>query len=354
MEALRDGLTEKDPYPHGVYWFARGAETPLPAVGDFLDAATAQGVDANLVRFTSFDELVSTLLAPFVVPTDIDAVLRLSKPPERLSPFAMSRRSTAGFPVLRLNALLVTRYPVTARRVGVPTVGGTKEVKELVEAAGADVIAHRRNDGVIAFGSDDEVRRAFSGAGIAEWDFAPIDPIGGPPSDVGLLYDTVSRAIARRTPLLEGRHRLAVDPTRDKDALLAGLRAAAEGRLTGTIPGTKLAWSEGVEISLEVKLAKLWLVFVPTIVVDLPRKPGSDAPVAEAEAWAKLRAARSAFSAQRLANRYNKRTHAFVKAWADLLAGGGVDSPAFGLTDGEGLDAVYAIDATTAFARSGS
>lgn len=354
MESLHAGLDEPSPYPNGLYWFARGADTPLAAVGEFLDAAAAKGVDAHLVPFTSFDELVSTLLSPFVVPKDIDAVLRLAKPPERLSPFALSKRSTGSFPVLRLNALLVERHPATARRVGVPMVGGTKEVKELISAAGADVIAQRRHDGVIAFGRDDEVRRAFSAAGIAEWDLAPIDPIAGPPGDLGLLYDTVSRAIARRSPLLEGRHRLAVDPARERDLSLAELRTAAEGRLTGTIPGTTLSWAEGVEISLEVKLGKLWLVFVPTIVAELPHKPPAGAPFSDVEAWAKLRAARGDFSAKRLANRYNKRAHAFVKAWADLLAAGGTDSAAFGLAAGEGLDAVFAIDATTAFARYGS
>lgn len=354
MESLHAGLDEPSPYPNGLYWFARGADTPLAAVGEFLDAAAAKGVDAHLVPFTSFDELVSTLLSPFVVPKDIDAVLRLAKPPERLSPFVLSKRSTGSFPVLRLNALLVERYPTTARRVGAPTVGGTKEVKDLVNAAGADVIAQRRHDGVIAFGRDDEVRRAFSATGIAEWDLAPIDPIAGPPGDLGLLYDTVSRAIARRSPLLESRRRLAADPAREKDPSLAELRAAAEGRLTGTIPGTTLPWAEGVQISLEVKLGKLWLVFVPTIVAELPPKPVAGAPLADVEKWAKLRAARGDFSAKRLANRYNKRAHAFVKAWADLLAGGGTDSAAFGLAAGEGIDAVFAIDATTAFARYGS
>jgi hypothetical protein len=354
MEALHAGLDEVSPYPNGLYWFARAADEPLPVVSALVDAAVAKGVDAHLIRFTSFDELVSTLLSPFVVPKDIDAVLRLTKPPERLSPFALSKRTTGTFPVLRLNALLVERYPTTARRVGAPTVGGTREIKELVNAAGADVIAQRRHDGVIAFGRDDEVRRVFSAAGIAEWDLAPIDPIGGPPGDLGLLYDTVSRAIARRSPLLEGRHRLSVDPGREKDAALADLRVAAEGKLTGTIPDTMLHWSEGVQISLEVKLGKLWLVFVPTIVADLPPKPPAGAPIADVDAWTKLRAARGDFSAKRLANRYNKRAHAFVTAWAHLLAGGGTDSAAFGLDANEGLDAVFAIDATTAFARYGS
>ncbi len=354
MEALNAGLEETDPYPNGVFWFARGADTPLPAVDDFLAAAAAKGVEAELVHFTSFDELMSTLLSLFVIPRDIDAMLRLAKPPDRLSPFALTKRSTSGFPVLRMNALLVERYPTTARRVGAPDAGGTKDVKELVRNAGTDVIVHRRNDGVIAFGRDDEVRRVLDPVGIDEWDLAPIDPIAGPPSDLGLLYDTVARAIARRSPLVEGRHRLAVDPSRDQDASLDALRAAAGSRLTGVIPGTTVKWAEGVEINLEVKLGRLWLVFVPTIVAELPPKPAATAAPADHAAWAKLRAMRTDFSAKRLAGRYNKQAHAFVEAWADLLAGGGKDSPAFGLGPGDGLDAVFAIDPTTAFARHGS
>ncbi len=353
MEALHQGLSEKDPYPNGVYWFARGADTPLPAVIGFLDGARAAGVDAHLVRFTSIDELVGTLLAPFVVPADINAVLKLAKPPARLSAFSVARRSASGFPVLRLNALLVEKWPATARRVGVPSIGGTKDVKDAVQAAGADVIALRRHDGVVAFGRDAELRRTFSGHGIAEWDLAPIDPVNGPSTDVGLLYDSISRAIARRAPLLEGRHRLAVDPARESDPSLKGLLAATRDRLTGTIPGTAIAWAEGVQISLEAKLGRLWLVFVPTIVADLPRKPRAGASGRDFADWDRLRDARTEFSAKRLAWRYNRSAHAFVKAWAELLADGGADSPAFGLASGDGLDAVFAIDATTAYSRFG-
>lgn len=354
MEAIHAGLDELGAFAAGLYWFARGTDTPLPTVEALLDEARAKGVDAYLIRFDSFDDLVGRLLALYVLPRDIDGMLAKAKPPARLSPFDLSARSPGRFPVLRFNALHVETYPKTARRVGVPpTVGGTRDVKDLVRAAGVPVIAHRRQDGIVAFGTDDEIRRAFASVGVTDWDLAPINPLAGSPTDIALLYDTITRAIARRSPLIEHRHALSVDPARASDPAFAALRAAA-GSMTGTIPGTSLIWAEGVEISLEARLGNLWLVFEPTIWADLPPRPATGAPAPERAAHDKLRFTRAEFIRSRLAPRYNKNANAFFKAWADILAAGGIVSGALGIAPGTGIEAEFAINATTAYSRAGA
>ena len=107
MEALNNGLAEKNPYPHGLYWFARGFEDPLPAVTDFVAAAKGVGVDAHLIRFETFDDLFGILLTPLVLSPPLIQALDAVRPVVRTTPFRVPTSSRGTFPVVRLNALEV-------------------------------------------------------------------------------------------------------------------------------------------------------------------------------------------------------------------------------------------------------
>ena len=340
MEALRNGLKEPSPYPHGLYWFARGSDDPLPAVATFIADARAGGVDAHLIRFETFDELFGVLLTPITLPPDLAKSLEAMRPPVRTTPFRMPTSSRTGFPVIRLNALEVEQYPLTARRIECD-IGGTGDVKKAVESAGAKAVAHRRNDGVIAFGSDAELHRVFDSYRITAWDIAPLEPLGGRTSDAGLLYDALAAALARERPLLVQHHGrvLTVDPAQAGDDALKAVKAAAR-ELSGTIPGTGLPWAEAVEVQLEVQHGRIWLVFEPTIWAAIPKDD-------------RVRATRAAFIKERRARRYNQIANSLLDAWAKLL---GNDDPlsSFGLSPDEGMDAAFKVSATTAFARGGA
>jgi hypothetical protein len=341
MEAIRQGLDGPGGYANGLYWFVRSADTPSPAVESLIEGARAKGISAHLIRYESFDDLFGRLLTPYVLPAHLDEVLKKAQPQPRLSPFAVPARSAGGFPVLRLNALLLESYPTTARRIGVSGIGGTREVKDAIVAAGVDAIAHRRHDGIVAFGADAALRTAFASFSPTDWDQAPLDPLAGPPTDVGLLYDAIVRAIARRSPFLIPQSRvLAVDPSQQDEGALAELRAAAGG-LAGTIPKTTLGWFEAVELRLEARFNALWLIFQPTVWAD------READTAE-------RYVRGDFIRERLAGRHNRVSYPFVAAWAEILSAGVAECSAFGLAAGTGFDATFKIDATTAYARRGA
>ena len=132
---------------------------------------------------------------------------------------------------------------------------------------------------------------------------------------------------------------LSVDRDQADSDDLKAIRAAA-GSLSGTIPGTGLPWAEGVQISLEVQLGRLWLVFEPTIWAAMPTDD-------------RMRAARSTFIKERGVRRYNEQSNTLIDAWAKLL---GSASPisAFGVSPADGLDAEFLLSATTAFARKGA
>jgi hypothetical protein len=335
MEALRNGLKQPKPYPEGLYWFVRG--DPHPVVKPFLADAVAAGVDAHLIEFETFDELLGVLLSPITLPSQIAAKLEALRPAVRLTPFRIPPTRKGTFPVVRFNALEVERFPQAARRIDCE-IGGTAEVRKTFEASTARAVGHRRNNGVVAFGFDADIDVALRPHRIKSKDIAPLDPLGHS-SDLGLLYDAIGRALVRDRPLmLDKRGRLIyVDPARANEPTLKPIKDVT-GDLTGTIPGTTLPWSEAVEISLEEHLDRIWLVFEPSIWA------------ARVVADDKARTKRVTFIKERGVRRYNDKSNALIAAWAGIL-GSAAPLAAYGLAPGDGIDAEFSISPTTAFAR---
>ena len=79
-----------------------------------------------------------------------------------------------GFSVVRLNGLPLDLLPTVCRRV-VCKIGGYAEVLSAVAAAGVDLLIGRTRAGVLAFGSDADVRAAFSAFEISEFDLHAVD-----------------------------------------------------------------------------------------------------------------------------------------------------------------------------------
>ncbi len=334
MEALRAGLSEVTPFPAGLYWFARGADPPLPAVTDLIAQAREAGVDAHMIKFDTFDELMGLLLVPLTIPADLEQRLEAARPASIKQAFKLPPAGKS-FPVLRLNALPVSDYPRSARLVDCD-IGGTRDVRNAVEAAAVSVVAHRRADGVIAFGSDADLERAFAAHSLRSLGLAPLDPINGPTSDLALTYEALLAALARDRPFKVIRRRLVVDHTKLRPDDLKDLRAVV-GQLNGMIPGTSLEWAEGVELALESRLGRLWLIFTPLT-------------------WAAfdgaLMAPRAEFLTRRVANRFNSKADSLFSIWSELL-GHHTARSSFGLQTSRGADASFTIGYRSAFSRPG-
>jgi len=336
IEALRAGLQHAAPYPAGLYWFVRGNQPPIQPVVEFIEQAQRAGVEAHMIPFETFDELFGLLLVPFAVPADLAAKLQSLRPPSRKQAFR-TPPAGRGFPVLRLNALVVEEFPRTARLVDCD-VGPTRDVRQAIESAGAAVLAHRRRDGVIAFGSDAEVEQAFRSKSLRSLSLAPLNPHGGSPSDLALLYDALLRALARGRAFRAMRRLLFMDSSRLQAEEFTELRHVV-GPLTWTIPDTALEWAEGVELRLESRSGALWLVFSPM----------TWATRSEDEITKQLR---TDFLRSRASERYNRKTDELLRVWSHILA---ATNPlhAFGLGEQPGIDASFKLDPRTAFSRFG-
>lgn len=341
MDALAEATSTDGCFPFGLYWMHLPSSPLRPQVGELLTSAAEHGAEAAVVAVQTFDELFGDLLH---LETDLPegAGAALARRPSRIS-YAPEPPRTGGWPVVRMNALQVVAAPTTCRLV-VCKIGGTRDVREAVERTGAEVIAARRQAGVIAFGTDQEIRRAFAGDWISELDIHPIEParLRYDSAELGLLYAALSRALSRARPLRSERkgntYFAVAPPEANTHPLFRGLREVVGGALHGSIRNSPSTWSEAVRLRLEYRQEKLWLLYEPMVFLD--RGAGEERDQAAAD-----------FVRERQARRYNQTWNGLLAAWADIITNGEADAR-IRASDGEGAgSADFTISKLTAFSR---
>jgi hypothetical protein len=213
-------------------------------------------------------------------------------------------------------------------------VGGTRDVRTSIERAGRSIVATRRQAGVLAFGSDANVRSTFGTFTIQAFDVHTIHARLLPyePAERELLYDALARALARERPLIDHHHRrghtLTCDLASADASCLDGLRSVI-GSIGGVVPGTTIRWSEAVRVKFSCDREEVRAVLEPTI-------------------WfhpfdAALNSSAAAdLAGMRTSNRGARRGQLLLDAWSRLLAGGtSRELRAFGITDG--VDAAFEV-----------
>jgi len=340
MDALEGGLDASRMFPHGIFWITPPGSTMYPRVQTFLSRAAEKGVEVHQVDANNFDELMSDLLV-MIEDIPIELLRHLEPVAPRITDGPLPS-GEGGWPVVRLNALPMLSFPSICRRV-VCNIGGIKEVRASVKESFAEIIAVRRNVGVLAFGRDIEVRKAFAKHNISEWDLHAIDAdrLTFDSMELSLIYDGLVRAISRERGLVGHRRHnvnvLAIDSQNLENPNYAPLLASLE-TLTGIIPKAGISWTEAIAIRLDLRRDRLWLLMEPTSWVD--NLPGKRIPDEVKE-----------FHRRKSASRYNKSWNALVEAWSIVLTGGkpSMRISAFGIADG--VDATFEIGRVTAFSR---
>jgi sugar phosphate isomerase/epimerase len=235
-------------------------------------------------------------------------------------------------------------------------IDGTAAVRKALGAMGARAVAARRSSGVIAFGYDEDIRVAMEPYGIRGWTLGSIATDRfhrDGSSDLGLLYDALTGALARERPLAArrsgGAHVLAVDPDRASDPVFAPLRKVLKrlttrghgvpgsGDISGRAGSEGPLWSEAVRLRLSYHYDGLWLVFEPMVWIEKSEDP--------------LRDLRTKFIGPRTWHRYNPVANEMFDAWSKILYGTDGRCALYGIGDDTGVDAVFCLDARTAFSR---
>jgi hypothetical protein len=337
MDALEEAITDKNAFPAGLFWLHRGDWAPMPRVCQLLAKANSIGAEAHLVTIDNFDEILRDLIR---LTNGLDTT--------KLDSFATARSrwsaapkpaGNKGWPVLRFNAIAVTQAPTICRRV-VCGVGGLKDARDAVAKVKAQLIVSRTRAGVLCFGSDSEVRKAFEDYGIQDFDIHPIESNRLWYDDTGehcLVSDAIVSAIARERHLdvfhKRGLNLLA--PRDVQNSALSELKSIV-GSLSGSVKDSPhLHWREGVGVRLEWACGQLWLLFEPTTVFE-PFEDRDKTIVAD-------------FCRERTVKRYNPKLNRLFDFWSRYLAGDGREIRALGI--GDGIDAVYRLSNQNAYSR---
>ena len=329
MSALQEGLAKPKPYPAGLFWLQRDGSRPVARVEELLNRAVEAGVDAALVEIESFDEAMRGL-ANLCDEVDKEALSVLALDRRYWSPAPRSP-GQGTWPVVRLNALPLLEVPTHCRRVDCE-IGGTAQVR--MAAMETSVIAVRSRVGVLAFGSDAEVRRAFDPYGVKEFDLHPLD--AGSRTERGLLHDALRVALTRGRDLAAvPDNRWALIPARPRDACWNPLRKLVKtmGGEIGT--AGEIRWHEGISTRLEWSGNRLWFVFNPRTVFESV----SDENKAIAADFARERSVR----------RYNRQLNDLLSFWSHYL--GEAHEVLSALGTANGVDATFRMGSTTAFSR---
>lgn len=375
MEALASILKEKTPFPNGLFWVAQSASKLLPAVGQFLEAARAAGVDASIVECKTFDELAADVIKQVELPQILHEHIMAGRAESRLTPVNLPTAETRRFPVLRLSALLIEAVPRTARRIVLGTSTTTPVARTMLKDAKSRAIVAANGRELAAFGNDADILSALQ----------PLEPriSGTIDLDVvneswarGLIYDALAEALSRRRPLRSRRQRsghslicmgprAGEEPGRVqwRDKALSGLRKAYDTVLTGTVPKLGFPFQEGVFLKLEYVSGQWWCGFEPHTFIDIPRErsisaeEGGDAPAPQPEKSFDRPGGDPAgdWRRERWAQRYNGNWARIIAAWAHLLTEADDGHiRAFGLDAGAGVDAEFVVSPTTAWSRPGN
>jgi hypothetical protein len=230
--------------------------------------------------------------------------------------------------------LQLLSMPTLCRRV-VCSIGGTRDVRSAVQQAGDRIIATRRRSGVLAFGSDVDVRQTFSPFEITEFGEHAIyrSLLPNDSSEHSLLYEALAVALQRERPITRRRVRhgfvMRVDASRALDHRLDGLRGAV-GPISGLIPDTSVMWLEAFNLGIEYRADRILVVIDPTLWID---QGEDEAANRMAERYVRLRQRERDYACRAC----------IAQGWARVLcANAGTNLVrALGITDG--IDATFEL-----------
>ena len=345
MEAFDDALDDGRGFPGGLFWFKRSRDKPLKAVSALIERALTLGIDAHLVEAETFDELFVDLIRYLPQTAEKLQSLDSTERPRLIN--STPRKSVRSTPAIRTNALAVVSRPTLCRLVDC-AIGGFEEIEDAIAAADVDIIARRIRKGVLAFGRDVDVRKAFESFDIESFDHHPLSDrrLVRETGERGLVREALFRAVGQAPNLsIQRRGRTMVllpDPARVSASVFNTGNVKPVDRVSGMVPKTSVAWSEACKLRMDYRLDQVWLLLEPIVVTELP----NDAPDEVAEA------ARE-FVRDRRAGRHNRMANALLDGWISLIFGDEQSVRRRTFEIGDGVEAEFELLRTSAFSGQG-
>lgn len=320
MELLRAVLQTNNPFPNGLYWTGVARSSKLALVEELLAAARKRGVKAEYVAIETFDAFLSRLWRnTSSKPPELDRKVRKTQ----YTSVDISLPATRGVgPLVRINALPIVELPRECFALQLKQPMEWENLRN-IERNRANDLMLTKGERVWAWGKREVIETAFKGS-ISKTE--PVD-LAARSRELknhlhlkAFLEKALSRALARNKPLLSrfAHHRvfLITDRHAKEQAALRPLTDAM-GKLYGDVPGLftrvceehpepeKVSWAEAVQLSIEEKNGRHWLVLDPQVWI-WPKRARRDA---------------TAFLDAHTNARFNARADELLTAWCRVLLG---------------------------------
>ncbi len=319
MTLLHEALGSNNPFPHGLFWTGLKGSAPLPAVDELLTAAKDKGVQSGYVEIETFDALMLRLWRNIEdKPAALDHKVRKTEVSDVSIPLPGPGRAN---PLIRMNALPVLSAPAQCQKLNFRTPKTWKDLRTAQKSVPGTLIVTRADD-VLCWGLAENIKKAFSD------DLISTEPVAVP-SDLsaannlpikGFVEEALCNALARGKPLVSrssraGTYLIANALANNKSALKPLLDVT--GQITGDVRGVftpvtddfpeseQVRWAEAVQVSLDIRDGRLWLLLNPDIWI-----------------WPKrARRVSAEFLDHRRGNRYNQIFDSLLDAWVRIILG---------------------------------
>jgi hypothetical protein len=343
MEVLQEAVKKQSALSGGLFWFTRVGTQPMKEVSELIETAKKNGKQAEIVEIETFDTAWADIIKGFdnLPKEDME---NLNKNYHRLTnnPIPIVGKK---YPLLRLNAIPILGYPATARLYKCDA-GNTKEIKDFIAKSMVDILAIRKQAGIVGFGPDKDFNSAFSSYGDYDTDLFQI-------TDKDLIYDDSSmknlitmallKALTQGKPFRMTKRRerylLFPNPKKLTEQFFNPLRVSLTN-ISGTIPKSRLTWVVALEISIQYNLSTPLLILTPTIIASKTSEKTESRLAAP-------------FIKEMTARWYNQKYDLILNSWLSLIFGGDkeVTITAYQRTI-NGINASFRLSRTTAFTKT--
>jgi len=300
-------------------------------------------IQASLIEVETFDELMGDL-AQQLENLPAEVLGTLNKMRSKISNVPLPGPGS-NWPVVRMNAIPILSWPKECRKFEAK-IGGARDVRLLLEATTANLVAVRSQHGILAFGANSEIQRVFADHQPEKLNVHSIEVgrLWRETNELNLLRSALAKGLVQGAPFVmwSGRsvHEIRVDDSAVAAQRLAPLQDKLK-TIAGVVSGTNVKWSEAVSIRMEYRMQRLWMLLEPTVWFG---KTESD----------EERYACGEFVRERQARRYNRLADTILNAWLQVLLPGTGEASVRAFTDQPGMEARFMFSRRTAFARRAS
>jgi NAD-dependent SIR2 family protein deacetylase len=277
LEVFEEAINIPNSFPHGLFWFCSNQNEVLPRVKKIIDTAKEKGIEADFVDSVTFDDTFSDIIKAFEnIPADLQSYLDSNR--SRLTAKPLSEKGNS-FPVIRINAIPIIEFPSIARLIDCE-IGGAKELQEAINQNKSEVIAIRKKEGVIGFGSDADFQKLLVNYNIKNKSTFPFSENGLKHEESvvkDLFIKSICKAFTNNKELKhtkKGNDNYIYPDLKYANSIffknLNELYINNYGKMEkheifGNIPSTKLKWVDAVKINISFNFSTLYLIITPTI-----------------------------------------------------------------------------------------